>query len=305
MAELRPPQRRVVLSTPVAISVAEWGDPHAPPLALVHGGMDLVRTFDGVAPLLADAGWRVVAWDQRGHGESEHADLYGWSADLRDGAAVLAAVGGGGPVPVVGHSKGAVLAIDLGLERPDLVAAVVAVDGFVRRRGWEGEPPAAAGRWLDARRAGRGPRPGTPAQLAERRAAANPGVPLTFVHHLVATAAAPLDGAGHDGAGDGGPAEGPWQWKVDPAAATAPPHGWTADACLAALAGLTVPFLGLRAGVDAVFAGQPGVEDIVAHLPAGGRLEVLDGLGHFAHTEDPELVVRHVLDFLGPPPAGP
>jgi pimeloyl-ACP methyl ester carboxylesterase len=302
MAELHPPTRRAVVATPVAISVAEWGPADAPPLALVHGGMDLVRTFDGVAPLLAAAGWRVVAWDQRGHGDSEHTDLYGWSADLRDGAAVLAAVGGGRPVPVVGHSKGAVLAIDLALGRPDLTAAVVAVDGFVRRRGWEGEPPAAATRWLDARRSGRGPRPGTPAQLAERRAAANPGVPMAFVDHLVATAAAPVEEAG---GAEGGPADGTWQWKVDPAAAIAPPHAWTTAACLEALATLAVPFLGLRAGVDAAFAGQPDVDDIVRHLPPGGRLEVLDGLGHFAHTQDPELVVRHVLNFLGPPPAGP
>ena len=68
---------------------------------------------------------------------------------------------------------------------------------------------------------------------------------------------------------------------------------------------MTVPFLGLRAGVDATFAGQPGVDDIARHLPVGGRLEVLDGLGHFAHTEDPELVVGRILAFLGPRRSGP
>ena len=30
------------------------------------------------------AGWRVVSWDHRGHGDSEHAALYNWEADLRD-----------------------------------------------------------------------------------------------------------------------------------------------------------------------------------------------------------------------------
>ena len=36
---------------------------------------------------LADAGWRVVSWDLRGHGDSDHAHLYSWDADLRDAAA--------------------------------------------------------------------------------------------------------------------------------------------------------------------------------------------------------------------------
>ena len=68
----------------VAIAVHEWGDEAAPPLLLAHGGLDFAGTFDVFAPLLADAGWRVVSWDQRGHGDSEHAALYSWEADLRD-----------------------------------------------------------------------------------------------------------------------------------------------------------------------------------------------------------------------------
>ena len=68
----------------MSIAVHEWGDEAAPPLLLAHGGMDFARTYDVFAPLLADAGWRVVSWDQRGHGDSEHAALYSWEADLRD-----------------------------------------------------------------------------------------------------------------------------------------------------------------------------------------------------------------------------
>ena len=45
--------------------------------------------IDGFAPLLADAGWRVVSFDQRGHGDSDHAALYNWDADARDALAVL------------------------------------------------------------------------------------------------------------------------------------------------------------------------------------------------------------------------
>jgi pimeloyl-ACP methyl ester carboxylesterase len=39
-------------------------------------------------------------------------------------------------------------------------------------------------------------------------------------------------------------------------------------------------------------------EVLRAHLPPSSRIHVLDGLGHFAHVEDPEGVAWAVLDFL-------
>ena len=84
----RPDRQRTVDSHGLAIAVNEWGAPDAPPLVLVHGGFDFAGTFDVFAPMLADGGWRVVAWDHRGHGDSEHAALYSWEADVRDPLAV-------------------------------------------------------------------------------------------------------------------------------------------------------------------------------------------------------------------------
>ena len=54
----------------IGLAAYEWGDPEAPPLLAVHGGFDFARTYDEFAPLLAAAGWRVVSWDQRGHGDT-------------------------------------------------------------------------------------------------------------------------------------------------------------------------------------------------------------------------------------------
>src|SRR5688572_10416855 len=85
----RPDRRRIVDSSGVGISVVEWGDESAPPLVFAHGGFDFAETLNVFAPMLADGGWRVVAWDQRGHGDSDWAHLYSWSADLRDAAAVI------------------------------------------------------------------------------------------------------------------------------------------------------------------------------------------------------------------------
>ena len=82
----RPDRQRRVDTTGISLAVHEWGDESAPPVLLAHGGFDFARTYDVFAPLLADAGWRVVSWDQRGHGDSEHADAVQWDADVRDAA---------------------------------------------------------------------------------------------------------------------------------------------------------------------------------------------------------------------------
>ena len=88
----RPDRQRTVDSHGLAIAVYEWGDEAAPPILLAHGGMDFAGTFDVFAPMLADAGFRVVSWDHRGHGDSQHAALYNWEADLRDSVAVFDSV---------------------------------------------------------------------------------------------------------------------------------------------------------------------------------------------------------------------
>src|SRR4029450_4782235 len=84
-----PARRRFVDASGIRIAVHEWGDESAAPLLLAHGGFDFARTYDVFAPLLAAGGFRVVSWDQRGHGDSEHAALYTWESDVRDALAVL------------------------------------------------------------------------------------------------------------------------------------------------------------------------------------------------------------------------
>ena len=83
-----PDRQHTINSSGIKLAIHEWGDIDAPPLLLVHGAFDFARTFDVFAPLLADAGYRVVCYDQRGHGDSDHAALYSWVADERDMLAV-------------------------------------------------------------------------------------------------------------------------------------------------------------------------------------------------------------------------
>src|SRR5690349_1179309 len=126
----RPDRQRWVSNHGLRLSVWEWGDEDAPPLLLAHGGFDFAGTYDVFAPLLAAGGWRIVSWDFRGHGDSEHAALYSWQADLRDALAVLDSLGEPGPIPFVGHSKGAGILLDLAEAVPHRVSHVVNIDGL-------------------------------------------------------------------------------------------------------------------------------------------------------------------------------
>ena len=51
-----PPAQYTLYPNGVGIAVHEWGDEDAPPLLLVHGGMDFARTYDVFAPKLAAGG---------------------------------------------------------------------------------------------------------------------------------------------------------------------------------------------------------------------------------------------------------
>src|SRR5262245_18033949 len=54
----------------LSLHYVEWGDADAPPIVLLHGITGHARTWDRLA---ADLGprWRVIALDQRGHGDSD------------------------------------------------------------------------------------------------------------------------------------------------------------------------------------------------------------------------------------------
>ena len=131
----RPDRTRSVDAHGLRLAVYEWGDESAPPILFAHGGFDFAGTYDTLAPLVADGGWRVVSWDQRGHGDSDHAELYSWEADQRDALAVLDSIGRE-PIPVLGHSKGGGLLLNVADALPHRVSHLVNLDGLPSRRSW-------------------------------------------------------------------------------------------------------------------------------------------------------------------------
>jgi pimeloyl-ACP methyl ester carboxylesterase len=288
-----PDRRRAVDSHGLRIEVYEWGDPDAPPLALAHGGFDFARTFDVFAPLLAGGGWRVVSWDQRGHGASEHAAMYSWSADLRDALAVIDSVTSG-PLPVVGHSKGGSVMVQFAAALPHRVAALVNLDGVPSRRAMPDVPDHERTKlladevrgWLDFRRAvaTKIRRPDTLDGLATRRAAMNPRLPIEWLRYLVSV------GARHDEDG--------WRWRIDPALRLGGFGPWRPEWAMARLPGLDMPMLAVLATEPETLGWATPTEEVEPFLPPEGRLVTLDGVGHFVHIEQPQRVADLALELL-------
>jgi pimeloyl-ACP methyl ester carboxylesterase len=94
------------------------------PLVLVHGGWSDHGNWQAVAPELAQS-FTVVAYDRRGHGQSQRGDQ-GSRRDQEDDLAALIEALGCEPAHVVGTSFGASIAIGLAARRPELVRSVIA-----------------------------------------------------------------------------------------------------------------------------------------------------------------------------------
>ncbi len=116
------------LDVPVAggsLRTAIWSGSGAPVLA-IHGITSSSRSWPLLAQELAEP---VVAPDLRGRGRSNHLPgPIGLVAHADDCAAVLRAVTDE-PVVVAGHSMGGFVAVVLASRHPDLVRALVLVDG--------------------------------------------------------------------------------------------------------------------------------------------------------------------------------
>jgi pimeloyl-ACP methyl ester carboxylesterase len=67
------------------------------------------------------------------------------------------------------------------------------------------------------------------------------------------------------------------------------------------LPGLGMPFLGVLASELEEMGWGTLPNHVVPFLPEGGRVELLEGVGHFVHIEQPDLVADMILDLLGAP----
>jgi pimeloyl-ACP methyl ester carboxylesterase len=114
------------------VHLLEAGQPEHPCVLLLHGFPELAYSWRKVMPALANAGFHVIAPDQRGYGRTTGWDP-AYDGDLasfrlmnlvRDTIGLLTALGRPSVAAVVGHDFGASVAAWCALLRPDIFRSV-------------------------------------------------------------------------------------------------------------------------------------------------------------------------------------
>jgi pimeloyl-ACP methyl ester carboxylesterase len=123
------PQSRYYHCQGLRLHFADWGNPQAPPLLLVHGGLDHSRSWDHLARALR-RNFHVVVPDLRGHGESEWATGSSYSlADHVYDLTGLVKAASFENVSIVGHSMGGMVSLTYAGAFPEEVSRLVVLDG--------------------------------------------------------------------------------------------------------------------------------------------------------------------------------
>lgn len=125
----------------------EAGDARRPGVLLLHGFPELAYSWRKLMPLLAAAGYHVIAPDQRGYGRTTGWDAaydtdlsaFGMANLVADAGALLAALGKPTVAAVVGHDFGSPVAAWCALMHPETYRAVALMSAP-----FAGAPPHAA-----------------------------------------------------------------------------------------------------------------------------------------------------------------
>lgn len=115
------------------LAYRETGDPAGKPVLLLHGMSSSAATWDAFAGELADAGFRAIAIDQRGHGGSSRAVSYSLH-QFRDDAAAFLDRAELERVDLVGHSLGGLVGTMLAQVQPGRIRRLVLEDIPTRPR---------------------------------------------------------------------------------------------------------------------------------------------------------------------------
>lgn len=255
----------------------EWESAGAPTLVMLHGGLSSAHgTWDETAADFTPR-YRIIAVDQRGHGESD------WDADAgysvyqfaTDTQRVLDTIGVG-EFDLIGHSMGGSIALVLASMIPERVRSLVLVDSAPRLPQAEG---------------GTVPRMG----MADR--------PLSFTTRDDAEAYARtlMPDDAQDRSFDYGFVErgGTWTWRTDIAGLRRSPIAraplWQAE-LWPHLASLRCPTLVLRSGKPLNISAE-AVKRIGETNPAV-RVSDYPQAGHWLHQAEPERFKQEILGFL-------
>ena len=111
----------------IRIAGDAWGDPKGPLILLQHGGGQTRHAWKGAGEMLGAAGYCAVAFDARGHGDSDWAPdgHYGQDAMVEDLKCVVAALGDRRPVLVGASMGGGTSLVAAGEDHIDATALIM------------------------------------------------------------------------------------------------------------------------------------------------------------------------------------
>ncbi|WP_077800039.1 alpha/beta fold hydrolase [Streptomyces sp. JHA26] len=251
-----------------------------PLIVLAHGMGDSRAAYRAVIPALVAAGHRVAAVDLRGCGESS-VDWPTWSRTAIAGDLLAVIRHLGGPAVLVGHSISGGAATVAAAQEPSLVTAVVELAPFTRKQSIRPGD-------LRVKRFRQG-------MLRLLGAGVFGSVPLWHSYLDVACPGVkPADWAERLDRIDSLLRE-PGRMKALQSMGRSAPTDAGAQ-----LGNVRCPVLVVMGTLDPDWA-DPHAEGaaIVDALPAGlGRLEMIEGAGHYPHDQFPDQVVSLTLAFL-------
>lgn len=275
----------------LSLSYAEWGDPDAPPLLLVHGGRDQKRSWDRVATRLS-ASYRVVAHDLRGHGESDWVSDgdYGVMDHVFDLASLVEHLGLE-RFTLLGHSLGGNITLRYAGLFPDKIEKLIAIEGLGPSPKMLAERQAQPvterlTNWIDQRRALSERAPRVMASVSEAKArmqAAFTHLPDDLIQHLTETGVRTYE-------------DGTVSWAYDPAGMGRSPSDITHAEFVHLWTQITCPTW-LVYGVES-WASNPA-EDGRAEPFQNATVSLIEKAGHWLHHDQFADFMSQLEAFLG------
>lgn len=292
-----------VASPGVTLRVLTWGPPDAPIALCLHGFPDSAHGWRKVAPLLVDAGWRVVAPFMRGYAPSSPASdgSYHIGALMDDALRVLDAAGPTGRDVFIGHDWGAIAGAGLAAmpDSPFTKAVIMSVPMPASFRPLGRVPDAGRLAAQIPRQLRRSwyimyfqlpwlPERSTSWVLPKLWRQWSPGYPADEdLRHVEAAI------------GD------PDRWRAAlgyyrAAVRNTKPPAQYAELHSHWLSAPRMPTLYMH-GLDDGCASADYAHWVERVLPEGSAVALVDRAGHFLQLEQPEAVARHIVDFIGRP----
>jgi len=280
-----PPLERSLLANGLNHHVLVWNESAPTTVVCCHGFLDQAWSYDGFAQRLVAEGFRVVAFDWRGHGQTDHVGAGGYYhfadyvLDLHELMPVLAS----GEMHLVGHSMGGTVSALYTATHPGVVKTLTLIEGL--------GPPAHTSHpadkmraWIDSvdrhrRRPPRGLEDLSDAVMRMR--SQNTEISMELAYFLCEKATVDTDAG--------------LAWRFDGLHRTTSPSLFSAENFSLFLARIGAPTLvvtGSRGFTTSDHAKR------VAALP-NGRESIVEDVGHMIHQLAPDALADLVLAHVG------